>query len=275
MNKNLALAGVAWLALLAGGASAQTTITGIESLDDRIDDIEEVATDDIEEAEDDLRFGNPNEQPGFSGSASLSYSGKTGNNESQEFSAGARVRYEQGQWVQTLGFAIDFAEDDDDRTKEDTIVIYDANYYFNDRFYAFILGRAETDGLADEATEIKTDAFLGVGPGYRIIDQEDVTWRLQAGVGIAYLKDGVGDSESDTGAIASSRFFYRFNPTVFMTNDTDVLHSDDTLRVNNDLGVSFQVTEQVTGRVSYLTDYNEARDIRTDNRLGVSVVYGF
>jgi putative salt-induced outer membrane protein len=35
------------------------------------------------------------------------------------------------------------------------------------------------------------------------------------------------------------------------------------------------VTDALTTRVSYLTDDNEARDIRTDNRLGLSIVYGF
>ncbi len=275
MTKTLALAGAGWLALAAGGAFAQTTITGIDDLNDRLDDIRELADDDIAEANDDLRFGNPDAQQGFSGSASLSYAGQTGNNESQELSVGARLRYAAGPWVQTLGFAIDFAEDGDAKTKEDTLVVYDANYYFNDRFYAFILGRAVTDGLADTAGDIRTDAFLGVGPGYRIINTEDVAWRVQAGAGISYLKNGINESETDAGAIASSRFYYRFTPTVFMTNDTDVLNSSGTLRVNNDLGVSFQATDALTARISYLTDYNEARDIRSDNRLGVSIVYGF
>lgn len=275
MTKTLALAGAAWLALAAGGALAQTTLTGIEDLNDRLDDLEERASDDIAEANDDLRFGNPNEQPGFSGSASLSYAGRTGNNETQEFSTGARLRYAAGPWVQTLGFAIDYAEDEDDTTKEDVLVVYDANYYFNDRFYAFILGRAVTNGLADTEEEIRTDAFFGVGPGYRVVDEENVTWRVQAGAGVSYLKDGDDNSETDAGVIASSRFFYRFTPNVFMTNDTDVLQGNDALRVNNDLGVSFQATDSLTARVSYLTDYNEARAIRTDNRLGLSIVYGF
>jgi putative salt-induced outer membrane protein len=275
MTTKLALAGAGWLALVASAATAQTTITGTDAVDDRITDIEEAVTDDMDRSEDSLRFGNPDERPGFSGSASLSYAGKTGNNESQEFSAGARLRYAQGPWVQTLGVALDFADDDGVKTKEDVFAVYDLNYYINDRFYVFALGRSEVDGLADEADEIRTDAFVGVGPGYRIINEQDVAWRVQAGVGVSYLKDGVGDSETSTGVIASSRFFYRFTPNVFATNDTDILHSDDTLRVNNDLGVSFQVTDALTTRVSYLTDYNEARDIRTDNRLGLSIVYGF
>jgi putative salt-induced outer membrane protein len=259
MTKSLALAGASWLALCAATATAQTTITGVDDIDDRITDIEEIATDEIERADDPLRYGNPEDRPGFSGSASLSYSGKTGNNESQELSISTRLRYASGPWVQTLGVALDYAEDDVERTKEDALIVYDANYYFDDRFYMFGMARAEIDGLADTADDVETDAFVGFGPGYRIINQQD----------------GVGDSDTSEGVIASSRFFYRFSPDVFMTNDTDVLHANDALRVNNDLGVSFQMTDVLSTRLSYLTDYNEARAIRTDNRVSLAIVYGF
>jgi putative salt-induced outer membrane protein len=275
MTKSLALAGASWLALCAATATAQTTITGVDDIDDRITDIEEIATDEIERADDPLRYGNPEDRPSFSGSASLSYSGKTGNNESQELSISTRLRYASGPWVQTLGVALDYAEDDVERTKEDALIVYDANYYFDDRFYMFGMARAEIDGLADAADDVETDAFVGFGPGYRIINQQDMTWRVQAGVGISYLRDGVGDSDTSEGVIASSRFFYRFSPDVFMTNDTDVLHANDALRVNNDLGVSFQMTDVLSTRLSYLTDYNEARAIRTDNRVSLAIVYGF
>ena len=41
-----------------------------------------------------------------------------------------------------------------------------ANLYFSDRFYGF-RGRVESDGLADEAGEIRTDSS-SFGPGFRI-----------------------------------------------------------------------------------------------------------
>lgn len=63
---------------------------------------------------------------------------------------------------------------------------------------------------------------------------------------------------------------------MFVTNDTDVLYSDDAgKRVNNEFGVNFKMSDAFATRVSYITDYQEARKIRTDNKLGVSLVYGF
>lgn len=271
------IAGGAILAVLLGttASMAQGVLTGTDALDDRLDDIEERAQDDLERAEDASRFGNPEFRPGLSGSASLSYSGSTGNNESQEFSAGARLRAAQGQVVQTIGVALEFSDEDGVTTEEEIFGVYDLNYYFDDRFYGFVLGRVESDGLADEASEVRTDAFVGFGPGYRILNSPDVTWRVQAGIGLSYLKDGLDNDDTETGYIVSSRFFYSFNENVFLTNDTDVLKSDSALRINNDLGVNFKMTDAFSTRVSYLTEYNDSRDIRADNKLGVSLVYGF
>jgi putative salt-induced outer membrane protein len=274
-SKFTAAASVLALALLAPAAFAQTELTGIDNLDDRLDDIEDDVADDLERSEDASRFGNPEFRPGLSGSASLGYSGKTGNNESQEFSAGARLRYAQGPFVQSIGLALDFADDDGVTTKEDVFGVYDANYYFDDRFYGFVLGRVESDGLADLATEVKTDAFIGVGPGYRIINTPQMTWRVQAGVGYSFLENGIGETENEVGYIASSRFFYAFNDNIFASMDTDILNSDSALRINNDLGVNFKMTDAFSTRVSYLTEYNDSRAIRSDNKLGVSLVYGF
>lgn len=256
-------------------ALAQTTLTGTQALDDRLDDIDTAARDDLRRAEDARRFGNPEFRTGLSGSASLGYTAKTGNQDTQEFSLGARLRYAQGNFVQTIGAAVDFAEANGRKTKEDVFAIYDANYYFDDSFYGFVLGRVATDGLAVAANEVRTDAFLGFGPGYRIINTPDVAWRVQAGVGISYLKDGTGASNTETGYIASSRIYWKLTDTMFATNDTDVLKSDTALRVNNDLGLNFRMTDSFATRISYLTDYNDSRAIRTDSKLGVSLVYSF
>ena len=65
------------LALALGFASAgslvhaQTNITGMTALNDRIDDIQRDVNDAIAQGEDENRFGNPEFNSGLSGSASL------------------------------------------------------------------------------------------------------------------------------------------------------------------------------------------------------------
>lgn len=274
MKKHLLLTVPALAAFAVMPALAQD-ITGIRDLDDRITDIERDVADDMARSNDAARFSFPEYRPGFSGSASIGYVARTGNTESQEFNLGARMRYAEGNWVQTFGIAADFSEDDGVKTKEDLFAVYDANYYLNDRFYLFGLGRVQRDGLASTADDIARDGFIGFGPGYRVVSTPDMAWRVQAGIGVSYLKDGLGNSETETGYLAASRFYYQISDAVFLTNDTDILSSDTALRANNDFGVNFKMSDTLSTRVSYLTDYNEARGIRTDNRLGVSLVIGF
>ena len=271
-------------------------VTGIGNLDDRLDDIEDAVQDDFDRSVDRSRFGRPDTREGLFGSVALTYTGRDGNDENQDFSLAGRLSHNQGPFQQSVGILLEYAEDDDgDAETEDTSVIYDANYYFNEQLYAFILGRVSTDGLAEDYDDpdltpeevleyegrSKRDAFIGIGPGYRIINNDQTAWRVQAGVGIRYTQtvdfaepDGL-DSNTDTGYIASSRFYHKFNDQFFLTNDTDYLTSDANDLATNELGLNFRMSDNFATRVSYRTEYQSDREIRTDNTLGVSLVVGF
>ena len=266
---------VATLGLTFLPAFAQSDIVGQTAISDRIDTITDDVATQLNRGEDDFRFGNPEFQPGLSGGASLGYSGADGNTETQNLTIGLRLRHASGSFVQVMSAALDYATEGDKDTKRDLFAVYDGSYYFNNNLYGFVLGRVNSDGLANKADETRTDGFLGFGPGYRIVNTPDMTLRVQAGVGLSYLEDGKNNSTSEVGYILSSRFYYALGPNVFATNDTDILKSDTALRINNDLGVNFKVNDSLSTRVSYLTEYNDSRAIRSDNSLGVAVVFGF
>lgn len=299
------------LALLLGApAFAQSefatggNITGVSAIEDRLDDVEEAVQDDFERSQDAARFGPADRRTGLFGSVALTYAGRTGNNENQDFTLAGRLSNNVGNFQQSVGVLLEYSEDNDgDVDTEQTSIIYDGNYYFNDQFYAFALGRLTTDalagdvdGLADDQTyadldgTLKRDAFFGVGPGYRIINNDTTAWRVQAGVGIRYTKAfevlttdpidplaGTGrfESETEAGYIVSSRFYHSFNDQFFVTNDTDYLTSDVNDIATNELGLNFRMSDAFSTRVSYKTEYVSDRAIRTDNTLGVSLVVGF
>ena len=312
MKKVTLLTGTAAiLAALSAPAFAQSEIatgadaTGVSSIDDRITDIEDNVTDSFDRAVDADRFGPADRRQGLFGTMSLSYSGRTGNNENQDLAVAGRINNNQGQFAQSVGLSLEFGEDDNgNKDQEEVNAIYDAQYYFNDQFYAFALGRISQNGLVDgvrnseaqsdedfqaEFSDLRRDAFLGFGPGYRIINNPTTTWRVQAGVGVRYTQTGaqyagrtfdgtpVADSsDTEVGYIASSRLYHRINENVFITNDTDYLGSSDADDViTNEFGVNFRLSEQLATRASYTTEYQENRKIRTDNSLGLAVVYGF
>lgn len=264
------------LASVGFAAQAETTdFTGTTALNDQIDDIQTAVDDEIDRGTDANRFRNPEYRPGMSGSVSLGYTGQTGNTELSDLTAGARLRFANGPFVQNIGFAVGYSEEAGVKTTEDIFAVYDGAYYFNDSMYGFILGRIQSDGLAVAATDTKQDGYLGFGPGYRIINTEQMTLRVQAGVGQSYLEDGTGASTSEIGYIVSSRFFYAFNPNVFLSNDTDVLKTNSSLRANNDFGLNIKMSDKLSTRISYLTEYDDSRAIRSDNSVGFALVMGF
>ncbi|HMM09422.1 MAG TPA: DUF481 domain-containing protein [Paracoccus solventivorans] len=310
MKKLSLIASASALAIVIGApVFAQTefstgaNITGVGGVEDRIEDVEEAVQDDFERSQDTARFGPADRRTGTFGSIALTYAGRSGNYENQDFSLAGRLSNNQGPFQQSIGLLLEYGEDNDGETDtKRTSVIYDGSYYFNEQLYAFVLGRAAVDGMAndydatdlDEAADhdgrLKRDAFLGFGPGYRVINNDTTAWRVQAGVGVRYTHtvrafDDLGDPildedariESDTsvGYIVSSRFYHKFNDQFFLTNDTDYLTSDANDIAWNELGLNFKMSDALATRVSYKTEYVSDRAIRTDNTLGVSLVYGF
>ncbi|WP_449042731.1 DUF481 domain-containing protein [Paracoccus sp. (in: a-proteobacteria)] len=308
MKKLSLIASASALAIVIGApVFAQTefstgaNITGVGGVEDRIEDVEEAVQDDFERSQDTARFGPADRRTGTFGSIALTYAGRSGNYENQDFSLAGRLSNNQGPFQQSIGLLLEYGEDNDGETDtKRTSVIYDGSYYFNEQLYAFVLGRAAVDGVAndfdvtdpDEVADhdgrLKRDAFLGFGPGYRIINNDTTAWRVQAGVGVRYtqtvrpyeaaditVEDDRLVSDTSVGYIVSSRFYHKFNDQFFLTNDTDYLTSDANDIAWNELGLNFKMSDALATRVSYKTEYVSDRAIRTDNTLGVSLVYGF
>ncbi len=271
------LATVASVAVLFAGAPsvrAQTEITGIDALDDRIDDIEDDTDREFERSEDRARFGNQSFGPGWTGSVSMAGSLSTGNTDTTDFSLGGRVRNSFGAWNQTLGIAAEYGEEDDNEFEKRVFAIYDIDRSLTEQLYVFGLARGEYDEFA----AFRRSAFAGVGPGYRVINTPDLAWRVQAGPGVRYTESQDGDEETEFGAIASSRFFYRVSDGAFVTNDTDVLYSDVSTLITNDLGLNLRVTDVISTRIGYRVDYEtdapEGTD-DTDTKLTAALVFSF
>ena len=273
---------------------AQNAITGVTALNDQIDDITDDVNEDLSRGADADRFGPNGVAQGWKGSFALSASGTSGNTDNGEVSGAGRLTYGTGSWNHLLGFAVEYGEANGVKSEEKFFATYEANRYFTPEFYAFAVGRYQYDGyLTRQVTTTvgtvtttttepfagnETNAFLGFGPGYRVLNKPNQTWRVQAGPGARYFKNVQGNSETEVGFIASSRYFYGINDTMSFTMDTDVLGSDVNTLVSNDAGINFKLSNNLSTRLSYRSDYNSdpvAGLKSTDNAIGVSLVMGF
>jgi len=270
------LASVSALALIVSATTvfAQGALVGTEALDDRIDDIQTDVADEFAESDDELRRGSNQYAQGWTGSLSASLSATSGNTDTGDAAIGARFRYGNGPWNHTFGLGYEYGQSNDIVDEENAFVVYDANRYINDSFYVFGLGSLQYDKFASN----KYDAFLGVGPGYRIMNTDQFSWRVQAGPGVRYTETQAGDDTTETAGIASSRMYYKFTETVFLTNDTDILHSDINTVATNDLALTFKMTDALSSRFSYRTEYNSdpIGDLEHyDNKVSAAIVFGF
>ncbi|MCB2109589.1 MAG: DUF481 domain-containing protein [Defluviimonas sp.] len=274
MAKLAKLGTVSALALLLATPTLAQTLIGDRALDDRISDIEIKTERELARSEDSVRYSFGTGEQSARGSVSLTYSGASGNTDTQDFAAGGRYTLRNGDWSQSVGFAFTFGEANKVKNEENAFVVYDLTRSFSDRFYAFGVARLEVDDFASN----KKDAFLGFGPGYRIINEDNVAWRVQVGIGARYTELQNGTNDTNAAGILSSRLFYRISPTVFLTNDTDVLGSDVNTLVTNDIGLSVAMNKALSTRISYRTEYDTdplPGRKNTDNKLNVSLVYGF
>ncbi len=267
---NIAVASVLAMTL-ASPVLAQSTVTGIKDLNDRIDDIQTDVKDDMDLGTDAERFGPLGVPQGWRGSLVFSTSSTDGNTNTREAALGARLTYGVGSWTHLFGVAAEYGRENGVVSSEDFFATYEANRYFTETFYVFGLGRYQYDGVGGTEHE----GFLGVGPGVRVINNKQTTWRLQAGPGVLYTETNLGASDSRGAGIVSSRFYHAFTDTLSLTNDTDVLLANNVTIATNDLGLNVKLNERLSTRFSYRTDYDDSRAIETDSKVGLSLVLGF
>ena len=288
MTQNRLLAGAAIIALgFAGTTAAQAQVVGERpplspvqagigiGIDEDIEDIEIRTQRELARAEDRARFGTAAVPAGFGGSLAFTGLANWGNTDDVAVGAAGRFTLGQGALNHSFGFAVDYAETDNDRSTNRVLGIYDLTYDVTQQIYAFGLVRGQYDEFASQ----DIDVFAGVGPGIRVIQTEAVAWRVQAGPGVRYIRSNEDrESETEFAGIASSRAFFRVTPDMFVTNDTDLLHSDVDTLVSNELALNTRLAGPLSARVGLRTDWRsdpEPGFDSTDNALTVGVVYSF
>ena len=268
--KKLLLAGTA-ITLLASAATAQNAL-GQSNAADRIENLNENIADDI--YADVEAFGNEARPLGFDGSVSMQANATSGNTDTTTIGLGVDLGYYDGLNGYQAQLSYQYSENND--TVDEDSLLYELEYTrdFGEAYYGF----AKLQGTVDSFPADTSDNFLGLGVGYKVYDTRDLRWTVAAGVGYR-VADLNSVDDLDEGAISlSSDYYNRVNDTFWVTNDTDIIASDSSTRVINDLGLNVAMTETLAMRTSLVTEYDSdpAPGVDdTDNAIGVSLVYNF
>ncbi|GGE48843.1 DUF481 domain-containing protein [Actibacterium pelagium] len=278
MNKELKL-GVGVLALFAAlsatSATAQSLIGRDTVAGERNEDLVEAIEDDAERDLD--RFGNEGRPQGFTGSFALRGIAETGNTETLNVGIGTDMNYVWG--PNGIELQLNYAYSDDDDSVAEESLFYGLEYTrdFNPRTFGF----AKLQGSVDSATDaqFESDTFVSFGAGYRIFNEADRQWSVQAGPGYRFAElSDVGSANVSEGAFGvSSDYAHKLTDTLYLTNDTDVIWSESDTAIFNDLALNVAMTDALALRTSILTEYHSDSGSAksTDNTFGVSLVYSF
>lgn len=264
-------------ALMSSAAVAQTTtFTNRGAADDAIDDLEEAIIDDERDIG---RIGNDGREVGQFGSVALRGT-STSNDGATSNDLGIGLRWGTFDGVNGFDVSASFSYGDEDgvETENSLLVGLDYRRDFNPSIFAFGQIDASFDRLTVDAAEFKQDVFVGVGLGYRIFNDSRNQWSIQAGPGYRVGQLGDGSEIDEAAASISSNFFYTMTDTTFVTNDTDVIYSETATTVTNTLALNVSLTDTLTLRTSYATNFNDQSDdtfTDAENTFGIAAVYNF
>jgi putative salt-induced outer membrane protein len=265
-------------ALIANAGFAQTTtFDNADRTSDAVDDLQELIEDDAER--DTFAFGTEGREVGAYGSLSLRGTSTSDDGETSS-DLGVGLRYGTFDGVNGIDVTANFVYGESDGVETDNQLLAGADYRrnFGEAFFGFAKADLAFDRLADEDGETTQDVFLGAGVGYRIFNDNVSQWSIQAGPGYR-IADVVGEERVEEAAAAvSSNYFRSLSDTSYVTNDTDVIYSEFSTTMSNELALNVAVTDQMVLRTSLATSFDDSTDEEfgdATNTFGVSVVYNF
>lgn len=205
-----------------------------------------------------------------------------GNTRTSDLGAGLRLKHTSGQWSQSGELTADYGKTNGAETKNRIFAAGQVDRILNDRWSAY--GRASVEH--DEFSGFDNRYFLGLGVTYQVIKSPDMEWSIGGGPG--YKMDEVqarivsptvtipASTEESIAAQAASRFKYKINDKVSLTNDTDVLYSDASTQTRNVTALTVDLMGNLQARFSYdiRNESNPPLGFKaTDTATKVSLVY--
>lgn len=277
MKTNIFIA-AAVAALTAGVAAAQTTtFDNAGAAADAVDDLQEQLDDDADRGLG--AFGTEGREIGDYGSVALRYTSTSNDGEtSNDLGVGLRYGWFDGVNGIDTNASYAFGETNGTVTENTLLAGLDYRRNFGDALFGYAQADLAIDRLTTTAGEYSQDLFVGAGLGYRIYNDRDIQWSVQAGPGYRVAEVVGGEDVAEAAASVSSNLFASLTESVFVTNDTDVIYSETATTLTNDLAINVALTDTLALRTSYATRFNDQTDNSFsdgENTLGVSVVYTF
>jgi putative salt-induced outer membrane protein len=157
-------------------------------------------------------------------------------------------------------------------TKERFSASYGLDYKFNDRLYAWSLLGWERDPFAGY-----TQRFTeGAGVGYRVLNEPNMTWDIEAGPTLRQTKFTNGTSKSQLTGRVASIYFWQINDQFSFDNSASLLIGSGNTTLLSNAGLTAKLSDRFSARLSYNNQYESKPPLgkkKTDTAVRATLVY--
>tara|TARA_R110000772_G_scaffold268571_1_gene396343 strand:+ start:74031 stop:75065 length:1035 start_codon:yes stop_codon:yes gene_type:complete len=218
----------------------------------------------------------PAAAPGkWSGEIELGGGRATGNTETEEVNAAAKIGYTRGPWEVEATASYDFAKDSGTINTQHLRLGGNAKYLFTDR--AFVFGLIDYDD--DRFSGFTYELTQAAGLGYKVIRSDDIGLEVTAGPALRLSEvKATGEQLVEPGARGGLELRWQVSDNATFTNKAAVTWGDERTITENTAALTMKVIGSLSGRLSYRLRHNSgapAGTEATDTLTKVSLVYGF
>ena len=211
----------------------------------------------------------------WSGSGQLGLTSTSGNSDTESITAGLKIKYETGNWINDMGLDILQASSNDVDTAERYIITSKTGYKLSENNYVFYGTRYENDNFTGFDYVNTTSA----GWGHKFKDTD--TRRLITEIGLGYKIEALDiDRQENSGLAFTGKLDYmrQLTETITFENFTTLESTEDNTFIQNDAGISFKVNNKFAVKLVHQLRHNTdvpAEVKNTDTLVSANLVYDF
>lgn len=210
----------------------------------------------------------------WSGQGELGGFHSTGNTDSTGISASLKLTRDGINWRHNLRALADYRRTNGTTDREQFLAVYEPNYKFDERLYAYGLAQYERDRFQGFSSRIT----LSGGLGYAVIKDDDVVLNIKGGPAWRNAQLVGGGSESSLAGLVALDSFWQISKNLRLTQDLTAYLESENSTFTSTTGLESKLVGALSARLSYSWEHetNPPPGVEKTDRISrATLVYDF
>jgi putative salt-induced outer membrane protein len=219
-----------------------------------------------------------NDDKVWQGDVEFGYVSTTGNSDTSTIKGRTDIKRELDPWRYQIHGDVLNAKENDERSAEKYFLNNKLDYKFSPRSYVFGYAGYEHDSFSGFDWQVT----LASGLGYRLLENDTMTWDAEAGPGyrISKVDDSNSDDSDQREAILRgyTKYTWKLSDTATFEQELSVESGEDNTVTRSVTSLKTAIVAQLAMKLSYTVknSSNVPDDTRhTDTETAVTIVYNF